>query len=238
MLVEQRIPKMKILRRDQNPKMTGFAVVIDVLRAFTTAAYAFGSGAAKVILVSKADEAKELAKAIPGALTMGEEGGLPIKGFDFDNSPWSFSGLDLTGRTLIQRTSSGTQGVLQCNHCDKILVSSFVVAEATLSRIHALGPKEISFLVTGDKDGSEDEALAEYLQEHLKGDFEGSTAPFLRKAAASPAAHQAKMHHGDYPLSDLDAALALDAFPFALEVFREKGLMMIQPVRSNGMLWR
>lgn len=238
MLIEQKIPKISILRRDQSCEAKGVVVVIDVLRAFTTAAYAFASGADKVVIVSKVDEAKALAKVIPGALTMGEEGGRYIPGFTFDNSPWSFFGVDLHGKILIQRTSSGTQGVMQCAHAEKILVSSFVVAEATIARILALDPTEVSLIVTGTQDGSEDLSLAEYLQARLQNRFDGYMSPYLKKVTNSPAGMHAKDHHGDYPMSDLDAALAVDAFPFAMEIVRESNLLVLQPVKPNGSHWR
>lgn len=238
MLVEQKIPKINILRRDKSAEATGVVVVIDVLRAFTTAAYAFACGADKIILVSKVEEAKVLAKAIPGALTMGEEGGRHIPGFTFDNSPWSFFGLDLHNKLLIQRTSSGTQGVAKCSHANKILVSSFVVAEATLARLRALAPTEITFIVTGTQDGSEDLALAEYFQACIENSFDGFMGPYLKKVSNSPAGQHAKEHHGDYPMSDLDAALAVDTFPFAMEVSKEGELLVLQAVKPNGSAWR
>ena len=39
------------------PDCRGTAVVIDVLRAFTTLAYAFGAGVQKALIVGSADEA-------------------------------------------------------------------------------------------------------------------------------------------------------------------------------------
>lgn len=95
---------------------------------------------------------------------MGEIGGLPIAGFDFGNSPSEIKKLDLTGKTIIQRTSAGTQGVVRSIHSKKILVSSFVVAEATLKRIQNIGPKNLSFVITGQMNGDEDFALADYIE--------------------------------------------------------------------------
>ena len=44
---------------------TGFVLIIDVLRAFSNAAYAFSRGAKEIILVSKVREALELKSKIP-----------------------------------------------------------------------------------------------------------------------------------------------------------------------------
>jgi 2-phosphosulfolactate phosphatase len=47
---------------------TGTVVVIDVLRAFTTAAYAFAAGALDITLVGEIEEAFALREANPDAL--------------------------------------------------------------------------------------------------------------------------------------------------------------------------
>lgn len=49
---------------------TGIVVVIDVIRAFTTAAFAFDAGARDVVLVSTVEEALNLRERMPGALVM------------------------------------------------------------------------------------------------------------------------------------------------------------------------
>lgn len=54
----------------------GAVVVIDVIRAFTTAAYAFGSGAREIYLVGDVDEALDFKAAHPGTLALGENRGL------------------------------------------------------------------------------------------------------------------------------------------------------------------
>ncbi len=87
----------------------GLVVVIDVLRAFSTAAYAFAEGVEEIYLVSTVEEAFSMKEEINHATIMGEVDGLMVEGFDFGNSPPQFDGLNLTGVPLIQRTTSGTQ---------------------------------------------------------------------------------------------------------------------------------
>ncbi|NWF62710.1 MAG: 2-phosphosulfolactate phosphatase, partial [Chloroflexi bacterium] len=88
---------------------TGILFIIDVLRAFSTAAYAFSRGAKEIRLVSGIQEALNLKTSLSNAKAMGEVGGLPPEGFDFGNSPTRILEHDLTGITLIQRTGAGTQ---------------------------------------------------------------------------------------------------------------------------------
>ena len=57
----------------------GTVVIIDVYRAFTTAAVAFSRGADKIILVAEIEEALELRRQGKGELCVGEVGGIRPK---------------------------------------------------------------------------------------------------------------------------------------------------------------
>src|SRR6266540_3715942 len=50
---------------------TGAVIAIDVLRAFTTAAFAFAAGARDILLVSTVGEALALRERFPGSFVMG-----------------------------------------------------------------------------------------------------------------------------------------------------------------------
>src|SRR5215467_3701560 len=102
----------RYLRRDEVEGITGAIVAVDVLRAFTTSAYAFAAGASHIFLCADVDEALAFKAANPGAVAMGEDRGRRIHGFDFSNSPVEVSKADLDGVTLVQRTSAGTRGVV------------------------------------------------------------------------------------------------------------------------------
>src|SRR5215475_3431988 len=116
----------------------GLAVVIDVFRAFSTAAYAFERGASEVVLVGPVEDAFALRRRWPDALIMGEVDGRRVDGFDFGNSTSAIARADLRGRHLIQRTSAGTQGVLAASGADVLLLGSFVCAGALVRHIEAL----------------------------------------------------------------------------------------------------
>jgi len=70
---------------------TGTAVIIDVFRAFTTAAFAIAAGARDVVLVADHEQALALKAADADLFLTGEIGGRPIPGFDAPNSPWTDS---------------------------------------------------------------------------------------------------------------------------------------------------
>jgi len=73
----------------------GMVVVIDVIRAFTNAAFAFSRGAKEIYPVSTVEEAMKFKAELPNSLACGEIGGIPPEGFDFGNSPTHTNTLDL-----------------------------------------------------------------------------------------------------------------------------------------------
>jgi 2-phosphosulfolactate phosphatase len=92
----------------------GVAVVIDVLRAFTCAAFMAQLGAEKIVLLAEPEAVLKL-KQKEGCLAVGEVGGRMVPGFDLGNSPSHIlaAGRDLfAGRTVAQRTSAGVAGAV------------------------------------------------------------------------------------------------------------------------------
>jgi 2-phosphosulfolactate phosphatase len=212
-----------------------------VLRAFSTAAYAFAAGAAEILLVSEVGEAMELRRRFPGACTMGEVNGLPIPGFDFSNSPSELAGLDLSGLRLIQRTSAGTQGVVRSQGADSLLAASLVCARATACWIAARRPQAVAFIITGARPagflpgwpatrGDEDLACADYLRQLLDG-AEADPDWAVRRVRQSPNGRVfANPQRPEFPAADLDLCTAVDRFDFAMQVTRKEGLLVLRPV--------
>ncbi|KPV49729.1 hypothetical protein SE17_30955 [Kouleothrix aurantiaca] len=214
---------------------TGAVVVIDVIRAFTTAAFAFAAGAAEILLVSTVEEALALRDRFPGSYVMGEVDGLPVKGFDFSNSPGDLFGRDFQGARFIQRTSAGTQGVVRSIGAEPLLASSFVVAGATARFVRQLAPECVTFVVTGiyppERDGDEDAACADYLAALLAGDAPDPTPFPQRVRNSAPGLIFADPAHPEFPAIDLGYATDLDRFDFAMLVERRDGLLVMRPVR-------
>ena len=204
----------------------GVVVVIDVLRAFTTAAYAFNAGITEIALVSTAEEAF----ATPG-FRMGEIGGRLIPGFDHNNSPSRLLGRQLAGRGVM-RTGSGTQCVAAASRASEVWLGSLVVASATA---RALGNRHaVTLVASGSPDeGEEDLACAELLSSLLEG------RPFQKDAVvgavrASRAAAKHRPDEADFPAADIECAVAIDAFAFAMKVDRRAGRAIATAVGSPG----
>ena len=200
-------------------------MVVDVIRAFTTAAYAFGSGAAEIYLVGTVDEALAFKAANPGSLAMGEDRGLRPDGFDFPNSPAMVRDADLAGRTLVQRTSAGTQGVVRAVDATRLWAASLVVASATARAVGAAGLGEPAYVVTGrfedHRDGGADDVLtADLIERARRGlplDAQATAAALLATDEAAKTLALGADHTD--PL-DIELAAAVDAFDFAMEVQR------------------
>lgn len=213
---------------------TGVVVVVDVIRAFTAAAYAFAAGAEDIVLVATVEEALALREQHPGSLVMGELGGLPPEGFDFGNSPFALIGADLTGRRLIQRTSKGTQGVIRSENAEYLLTSSLCCAQATVDFINELSPDVVTFVETGlgpDGRGEEDVACADYLQMLLVGakpDPEG----YIERVKMSSTSQRLFADPGkpQFLWQDIECCVDVDRFDFAMPVERQNGLLVMKPV--------
>jgi 2-phosphosulfolactate phosphatase len=208
------------------------AVVVDVLRAFTVAAWIFARGAEKIVLAASLDEALALKAGHPDWVTLKD--GPPAPGFDTANSPGLLRSMDLAGRTVVQKTTNGTVGVHAAKGASLLLCASFVVAGATARLLRSRGGDAVTFVVTGDHGrADEDLSCAQYIAGRAAGAQTGA-ADFLRRAAESRAAADlaAAVRRGDPGVHADDVALCLEAdrFPFAMVATPEDPLVVLRPL--------
>jgi 2-phosphosulfolactate phosphatase len=207
---------------------TGHAVIVDVFRAFTTAAFCISAGAREIVLVADHQRALAMKHDDPKLFLTGEIDGRPIPGFDAGNSPSAILGLDLDGRRVVQRSSSGTQGVVAAARAQTILLGSLVTAAATgrYLRAHA---GEVTLVAMGDggtEPNPEDRVCVDYLASLL-----GGAAVDVRALIAAFPQWQRERWPEWFPRRDADLACEVDRFDFALPVARENGLLVARPVR-------
>jgi 2-phosphosulfolactate phosphatase len=232
-----RIRHLFLNRLEATPEPHDVVVVIDVLRSFSTAAYAFTAGARAIHPVETATEALALQQVLPQCLTTGAvPGGDPVPGFDFGNSPAAMSGADLQGRELIQTTAAGVRGLLRFAHARSVFAGSLVCARATAEAIRRQQPQDVTLLITGewvDRDGDEDVACAEYLEALLAGSAP-DPGPFEERVRQSDFGRRfTRGDNPNLPLSDLDLCARADCFDFAMSAVRRDGRMVLLPVRSQ-----
>lgn len=204
---------------------TGHAVIVDVFRAFTTAAFCVAAGAREIVLLADHAEALRMKQRDASLFLSGEIEGKPIPGFDVGNSPSVIERLDLTGRRVVQRTSSGTQGVIAASGARAILLGSFVIASATARYISRVAD-DVTIVAMGPNDErDEDLACAGYIAGLLRD--ERPAIPPINMPGDDPAIGWPEW----FPRRDAELACEVDRFDFALPVEREGGLLVARPAR-------
>ena len=211
----------------------GTVIIIDVFRAFTTAAIAFDRGVREITLVAEAEDALVLHRRGVGDLLMGEVGGERPDGFDFGNSPFEVSQAELDGKTLVQSTRAGTVGGAAAAKADTIYLGSFVVAQATVDAILKDNPSLVTIIAMGDQGivrSDEDEHCGIYLRNLLGGRHPDPDA--LRSLIMQGGATQKFFDdtQPQYHPKDVELALQVNKYPFAMKVTREDGQLVARKV--------
>jgi 2-phosphosulfolactate phosphatase len=221
----------------------GPVVAIDVIRAFTTAAYAFAAGAREIHLTETLAETYTLLDANPTWLAMGEEHGRRPDRFALSNSPVHAAAADLDDRTIVQRTSAGTRGALAARHAYPLLCASLVVASATAEYLNTRSPGlEPAYVITGrfadasHATGDEDLATAEYIDRRRhRAAKPHDTDEAIRRVLSSPdAATTVALGPEHVHPDDLRYCTAVDRFDFAMVTTRTPAgltLRATKPVR-------
>ena len=207
----------------------GTTIIIDVFRAFTTAAVAVDRGAKQILLVAEVEAALQLYQQGLGDLCMGEVDGSKPDGFDFGNSPYELSQADLKGKTLIQSTRAGTVGVAAVTSPDPIYLGSFVTASATVQAVLDQAPPLVTIVAmgaAGKKRTDEDEQCALYLRNCLQGRHPDPSAVKQLVLAGQEAQKYLDPSQPQFHPRDRELAVDIDRYPFALKVTREQGLLI------------
>lgn len=135
-------------------------VVIDVLRASTTMAFALEAGAKEIIPCMEIADARRIAAEFgAGEVVLGgERGGTRIEGFDLGNSPSEYVVESVAGRTLVFTTTNGTRALLHCRQAKRVLIGAFVNVSAVLKEL--AGVERIDLVCAGtDGQYSRDDIL-------------------------------------------------------------------------------
>ncbi|MEZ5785859.1 MAG: 2-phosphosulfolactate phosphatase [Xanthobacteraceae bacterium] len=208
----------------------GAVAIIDVFRAFTTAAVVLANGASRIIMVDTVEEALKLRANGTGQICLGEVGAVAPPDFDFGNSPFEVSERDFTGKVIIQRTSAGTQGIVTASDAQYLYAASLVTASATARAL--LTHKEadrISLVAMGSAGmvrTDEDELCALHLRNRLEG-RPGSPAAVRELILA--AGEIRRFNDPTRPhlnAKDVEIALEVDRYDFAIRVTLEGGLLV------------
>jgi 2-phosphosulfolactate phosphatase len=214
----------------------GTTIIIDVFRAFTTAAVAFDRGATQIVLVAEVDEALALRRRGVGHLCIGEVDGKRPADFDFGNSPYEVSQADFTGKTLIQSTRAGTVGANAAVAAETLYLGSLVIATATVNAILASTPRLVSIVAMGYAAtwrSDEDEQCALFLRNLLQGRRPDHDAVQKLVLVGQEAQKYGDPSQPHFHPRDREMAVHIDRYPFAIRVQREDGLLVARPHRLH-----
>lgn len=200
----------------------GPTIVIDTFRAFTTAAVLSEAGVERIVLEADMDEARSAAAEL-GALLCGEDGGIRPDDFDLGNSPAeAVLREDLSGATVVMRTSAGTRSVLAAleNGASPVYAASLVVATATAHMVDGDAVTIVSAGLNGSKRSEEDDLTADYIEDVLAGSADpDATSVLVATCDRAATLSGASWAHPD----DVTVATDVDRFDFAMEAMERHG---------------
>jgi len=168
------------------------AVVIDVLRATTTIAWALKNGADSVEVFADLDLLREKAlKWKPEKRVMlAERGGKKINGFDLGNSPLKVTKDIVDGKRLFMSTTNGTKALQKVENSKFLFSMALTNRKAVADRIISLNLSDVLILGSG---------------------WEGNYSLEDSLAAGALADYLMKFHNSEVNIvnDELNAALAL-----------------------------
>jgi 2-phosphosulfolactate phosphatase len=142
-------------------------VVIDIFRATSSMCYGLANGAEAIIPVASVEACRSYADT--DYLLAAERNGEVVAGFDFGNSPFSYTAEKVAGKTIVLTTTNGTHAINESREAKKVVIGSFLNLGA-LSTWLKTQPQDVLLLCAGwkNKVNLEDSLFAGALAYHLK----------------------------------------------------------------------
>lgn len=145
-------------------------VVIDIFRATSSICYGIDNGAEAIIPVATIEACKSYSHS--DFLLAAERDGKVVEGFDFGNSPFSYTSEKVSGKTIVLTTTNGTHAINMSRGANKIVIGSFLNIAALCDWIKTQ-PNDVLLLCSGwkDKVNLEDTLFAGGVVHHLKNEL-------------------------------------------------------------------
>jgi len=147
-------------------------VVIDILRATSSITYGIDNGAEAIIPVANVDDC--LNYSDKGFLLAAERNGEVVVGYDFGNSPFSYTKEKVAGKTIVLTTTNGTKALHLANkRAYQVVIGSFLNLDALCNYLESQN-KNVLLLCAGWKDqfNLEDTLFAGAVVNKLRKNFE------------------------------------------------------------------
>jgi 2-phosphosulfolactate phosphatase len=125
-------------------------VVIDILRATSSIVYGIDNGAEAIIPVAQVEDCR--AYADQGYLLAAERNGEVVEGYNFGNSPFSYTTDKVGGKTIVLTTTNGTKALhLARKRASQVVIGAFLNLESLCGWLKAQD-KNVLLLCAGWKD--------------------------------------------------------------------------------------
>jgi predicted metalloprotease len=159
--------------------------------------------------------------------------------FDFPNSPAAVGRADLSGRTLMQRTSARIQGVVRATSASRLWAASLACASATALAVDAAGLGDPAYVITGcladrpDDSGGDDRLTADHIERVRLGEAVDPAVTSRALLATREARRTLMLGSEHCDPTDIELAARVDAFDFAMEVVRDERGLRLEPHRAE-----
>ncbi|MGF1923451.1 MAG: 2-phosphosulfolactate phosphatase [Bacteroidia bacterium] len=146
-------------------------VVIDILRATSSITYGLENGADAIIPVAHVEDCLKFSDK--GYLLAAERNGEVVKGYDFGNSPFSYTKDKVDGKTIVLTTTNGTKAMHMAQERAHMVVVGSFLNLTSLSDWLKAQDKNVLLLCAGWKDqfNLEDTLFAGAVVNVLRKDF-------------------------------------------------------------------
>jgi 2-phosphosulfolactate phosphatase len=101
-------------------------VIIDIFRSTSSICYGIENGADAIIPVSEVEECAAYREKGLHYLLAAERDGKVVDGFDFGNSPFSYTKEKVDGKTVVLTTTNGTHALHLSRSAKKTVIGSFL----------------------------------------------------------------------------------------------------------------
>ena len=147
-------------------------VVIDILRATSSIVYGIDNGATAIIPVANVEDC--LNYTDKGYLLAAERNGSVVEGYDFGNSPFSYTTERVGGKTVVLTTTNGTKALHMARaKAKQVVVGSFLNLQALCDYLKTRN-EDVLLLCAGWKDqfNLEDTLFAGAVVQELRPHFD------------------------------------------------------------------
>jgi 2-phosphosulfolactate phosphatase len=204
--------------KENGQKQIYIVVVIDVFRAFSTAAYVLDRYPAYYIFAKKSDTISRIAVQYSQPLLIGKaEIGANLN-YHIPNSPTRSLQIEVTGKNIFHRTEAGAKGVLLAKDADIILVASFVNSSATARYIRKFPKAKVIIMPMGHEGNTptlEDSLCGQYIVALINGRLL-NIKDFFSELKQGSGKYFFGKDQSQYPSSDFNLCLDVNRFNFPI----------------------